>query len=310
MKKLAQSIKDGGNKQSISFILCILLAAFIWVINSLNNSHTSEVTIPIIYDKEIEKNSAHPLPPSVHLEVKGRGFKLWSFKKAAKKYSIQTSYLSSRAKDTVISSKEALFSLLNDFNKDIEITGVQPAQLIFSGFHFQSKKLAVKGSYKLEFNAPFMQSGPSVYYPDSVTVYSNNKIPESLNEIYAETIHQKKIHQKVFRRVQLIKPNSEYRLLQNEAWLYVPVEEGTEIELEVPLQTQHGELLIPSQVRLTCLTPLSKYNQMHPSLFRIRPRAEKSTGDKVIVEVSHAPYWVSRVQIEPVIARRLMKFNN
>ncbi|MBK9637234.1 MAG: hypothetical protein IPO63_05270 [Bacteroidetes bacterium] len=310
MRKLAQKIISNTNRQGLSFTLCVLLAAFIWVINALNNVHSTTVIIPIVYDKEISKNSTHPLPPSIQVEVKGRGFSLWSFHTAARKFSIHTPYLNSRTKDTVISSKDAISMLLYDFSKEISISEIKPAQLIFSGVEFYSKKLAVKGNFRMSFQTPFIQSGPSVYYPDSVWVYSNNKIPSMVTDIYTETITIKNVSHSVFKKVTLKKPFESYRLLQNEVWLMVPVEEGTEIELDVPIQTKYGELFIPSSVQVTCMVPMSKYNQTHFKQFRVVQMMDAGSDDKAFIHVEHAPYWASRVMVEPQQVNKLIKSFN
>ena len=307
MRKLAQKIISNTNRQGVSFTLCVLLAAFIWVINALNNVHSTSVTIPIIYDKEISKNSTHPLPPSIHVDVKGRGFSLWSFHNAARNFSINTPYLNSRTKDTVISSKDAISSLLYDFSKEMTISEIIPAQLVFSGVEFYSKKLAVKGDFKLNFQTPFIQSGPSIYYPDSVWVYSNNQIPSSVTDIVAEMVTEKNVSHSVFKKVNLKKPFETYRLLQSDVWLMVPVEEGTEIELDVPIQTKYGELFIPSSVQVTCMVPMSKYNQTHFKQFKVVQIKGTGSDDKAFVEVVHAPYWASRVMVEPQLVNKLTK---
>lgn len=307
MKKLTRKLIGGNNRQGISFLLCVLLAAFIWVINALNEIHSTTVVIPIVYDKEILKNSTHPLPPSIQLEVKGRGFSLWSFNREAGKYIIHTPYLTSRTKDTIISTKDAIFGLIHSYSKDISVVDIKPSQLIFSGVEFYSKKLAVKGEYTLNFQTPYLQSGPSIYYPDSIWVYSNEEIPIETTSIFAETTTEKNVTHSVFKRVKLKKPFPNYRLLQNDAWLLIPVEEGTEIELEVPIQTHYGELFIPSSVKVTCLVPMSKYSSTHHKQFRVYQL--KGTGDqeRAFVQVTHSPYWASRVMHTPQLVKKLTK---
>ncbi len=307
MKKLTQNIIGGNNRQGISFLLCVLLAAFIWVINALNETHNSIVVIPIVYDKEISKNSTHPLPPSIQVEVKGRGFALWGFNGEARKYKIHTPYLTSRTKDTIISTKDAIAVLIKKYSKDIAVVEIKPAQLIFSGVEFYSKKLAVKGAYELNFQTPYIQSGPSIYYPDSIWVYSNERIPSVITDIMAETVIEKNVSHTVFKKVKLIKPFANYRLIQNDAWLLVPVEEGTEIELEVPIESRYGEMFIPSTVKVTCLVPMSKYQQTHYKQFRVSQLHGAGDSEKAFVRVTHSPYWASRVMLNPQLVNKLIK---
>lgn len=307
MKKLTRKLLSGNNKQGISFLFCVLLAAFIWVINALNETHSSTVVIPIIYDQEILKNSTHPLPPSIQVEVKGRGFTLWSFNREARKYKIHTPYLTSRTEDTIISTKDAIAPLIKNYSKDISVIEIKPSQLIFSGVEFYSKKLAVKGEYKLDLQTPYLQSGPSIYYPDSIWVYSNEKIPSVITHIIAEPVNEKNVSHTVFKKVKLKKPFENYRLLQNEAWLYVPVEEGTEIELEVPIQSHYGEMFIPSTVKVTCLVPMSKYPLTHYKQFRVAQIKGAGNQEKAFVQVTISPYWVSRVMLSPQLVKKLTK---
>lgn len=307
MKNLVKKIFGASNQQAISFLLCVLLAAFIWVVNALNNTHQTVVVIPIVYDKEISKNSTLALPPSIQVEVKGRGFALWNFSSAAKKYKVHTSYLSARTKDTVIYSKDAMAALLQNFSKDITVLDLKPTQLVFSGIESYSKKLAVKGNFNLSYQSPFLQSGPAVYYPDSVWVYSNEEIPATLTDIYAKTIEEKNITHTFFHSVALQKPFANYRLLQNHAWLLVPVDEGTEIQLDVPIQSKYGEIFIPSHAKVTCLVPMNKYTQTKAKQFKVYPIRGTGSSEKTFIQVTHSPYWASRCMLEPDMVRKLTK---
>ncbi|MBL7924901.1 MAG: hypothetical protein JNL88_11940 [Bacteroidia bacterium] len=307
---IREVFEKGANKQGLSFAFCLLLAAFIWLINALNNTYSSSVSVPILYSKTNPEQPARNLPDHIHLEVRGKGFALWSFKRKAKGFSIHTEGFSGRMKDTVLDSRAALEPLLTDFTKTLDIEKLEPEQLIFSGRPYFSKKLAVRGAVNVRFKQPMVQSGPAVFYPDSINVFSGALIPDSLKTISVEAVTIESAEKAVFKRLRLKLPGKDFRSTHQDAWLYVPAEEGTEIKLEVPVYAgplNDGDLYIPSYVILSCMVPLSKYNLTHPSRFRVQPAATFPEANRVPLLLSHAPYWASHIDYEPKLVQKLKK---
>lgn len=299
-----------GNKSSVTFLACLFLATGIWVLNSLNNSHSTIVRIPVNIDPAGRKTAGAALPDFLEMEVKARGFTLISFLSRTRKYKINVLEKSNLSNDTVLSSMDAVWPLLNEFGKEIEITRISPQQFFLSGNKAFSKKLAVKGNYKLICKPSFLAAGPSVFYPDSVYIFSSSPIPETLSAIYAKPVVFENVDQPVFKRLAFQIPEGDYHLSSKETWLYIPIEPGTEINLEVPLISKNkyaSEIFIPSLIKVTCLVPLSKFTATKADLFSFETKATAINTDRVIVRLTHAPYWAGKIRWEPNTVNRFLK---
>ena len=294
----------------MTFLVCVLLAAAIWTVNSLNNLHTTTVTLPIVY----LNGTVHPkngdLPENLKLELKGTGFALLRFVSRCNDFKIIPHVFHNDAKDTVLSSMNALEPLLREFGKEIEITGITPAQIFLAGKQMFSKKIAIKPIINLKFRESYVQTGPAVTIPDSVMIFSSTPIPATMNSISTETISASQVEKNYFRSVKLSMPAGDFHLINNEAWLLVPVEKGTELTLEVPIKSLSGystERYIPSVVKITCMVPLSKYNFTKSDQFNAIPSKRSVDGNKVLINITHAPYWASQLSWEPTTVNRLLK---
>lgn len=290
--------------------MCVVLAACIWVINSLNNQHVMTIRIPVRYELHFNTASRSQVPDFLELDVKARGFTLLEFLSVSRRYKINPFENPSQFNDTVLSSMDAVWPLVRSFGKEIEITRISPKQFFLSDNKAFSKKVAIKGNFRIRFKPSYLASGPSIFYPDSVFIFSSAKIPAELTEIFSENIVFENADKNIFRKLALRLPKGDYQLSQQESWLYVPVEQGTEISLDAPIISINkfaSEIFIPNTVKVTCLVPLSKYSLTKSALFSFETQASSLNRDKAIIRLKRSPYWATKIRWEPSTVHRYTK---
>ncbi len=301
---------SGGNKQAATFLLFVLLSTVIWTINALSKEHTTTFEIPIRYFKTTETTADQSLPSKLRITVQGKGFYLMRLSSALRGFRIVPKSMSVQSRDTVISSVDVLRPVLEDFNGNLQITSYAPEQILLSGRLLFSKKVSVKPAARLLFKPTHLAGGPAVIQPDTVTLFSSLPIPDSLNNLLTVPFTINQIDRDIFRQVKVQLPGTEYHLAATTFWYYLPVEKATEMSLDVPVRNKQkavNEQYLPSTVRLNCKVPLSKFRLTHPDLFLITPGDTSVNGDKVLVQVTHAPYWASSISIEPFVVNRVIK---
>ena len=75
------------DRNILSYIICVIIAAILWFLNALNKEYTSEISYPVRYtDFPKGKYLVSSLPSTITLEVKAKGFTLVG-------YRISTSFL-------------------------------------------------------------------------------------------------------------------------------------------------------------------------------------------------------------------------
>lgn len=300
----------GGNKQAATFLLFVMLSAVIWTINALSKEHTTTFDIPIRYFQTTETGANQSLPTKLHITVHGKGFYLMRLSTALNGFAIVPKTMSVQSRDTVISSDDALRPVLEHFKGKLEVTSYAPEQILLSGRLLFSKNVRVMPSARLQFKPTHLAGGPSVIQPDTVTLYSSLPIPDSLRNIYTTPFTLENIDRDVFQQVKVRLPGTEYHLAAATFWYFLPVEKATEMSLDVPIRNKQkavNEQYLPSTVRLTCKVPLSKFRVTRPDLFLITPGDTSVGGDKVLVQVKHAPYWATSVTIDPTVVNRVIK---
>lgn len=300
----------GGNKQAATFLLFVFLSAVIWTINALSKEHTTSFDIPIRYFQLPGAESDQSLPASLHITVKGKGFHLMRFSSALNGFSIVPKSISNRNRDTVISAEDALLPVMENYKGKLEITTYSPEQILMAGRQLYSKKLKVKPNVRLNYATSYISAGPSVIQPDSITLFSSIPIPDTITALYTEPFSLTNVESTVFRQVTIHLPGPEYHHAAANFWYLQPVEKATEVTIEVPIRNKQravNEHYLPSTVRLSCKVPLSKFRLTRADLFIVSPGDTSIEGDKVLVELLHAPYWASSVSITPTVVNRIIK---
>lgn len=304
------SALTGGNKKAGTFLLFVVLSAIIWTINSLSKDHTATLEIPVQYLADIHQISEADLPKHVTVNVRGKGFYLMQFLSDVKDFTIIPAAASRVRSDTVISTVHALSPLTLPYKGKIEITSIVPEQMLVTGRKLYSKKVAIKPIADLSFRPSYVQKGPDVLYPDSIYVYAAHRIPDTLTAVYTAPIRFSDIDRPIFSSVLINVPKGDYHLPIQKCWFYLPVERGTEMQLEVPIRNPYralNEHYLPSTVQLTCMVPLSKYHLTRPEYFRVSTADTSIHGDKVILHVTRHPHWATAVTIQPAIANRIIR---
>lgn len=304
------SALTGGNKKAGTFLLFLVLSAIIWTINSLSKEQTTLVEIPVQYLADINKIREADLPQHVTVTLRGKGFYLMQFLSDAKDFNIIPASAGNVRSDTVISTVNALSPLTLPYQGKIVITSIVPEQILITGRKLFSKKVAIKPKTDLTFRASYVKKGPAVIYPDSIYIYAAFRIPDTLTAIYSSNIKLRDLHQSVFRSVLINPPLGDYHIPIQKCWYYLPVERGTEMQLEIPIRNPYralNEQYLPSGVQLTCKVPLSKYHLTRPEYFRVTTADTSINGDKVILRVTRHPYWATDISIQPTIANRIIR---
>jgi hypothetical protein len=304
------SALTGGNKKAATFLLFVVLSAIIWTINALSKDQITTVVIPIQYLSAAGSMPEADLPQGISVTLRGKGFYLMQFLSSAKDYKIVPRSVNGVIADTVISAMDAIYPLTTGYKGKIEITSISPEQVLVTGRKLFSKKVAIKARADLSFRPSFVQKGPAVTYPDSIYIYAASPIPDTLTTVYTVNHRYRQIDQTIFRSTPIALPGREYHIPIQTCWYYLPVERGTEIQLEVPIRNPKralNENYLPSNVQLTCKVPLSKYNITRPEYFKVIAADTSINGDQVILRVTRHPHWVSEIKIQPTIANRIIR---
>ncbi len=115
---------DGRSNQIKVFIVCVVTAAFIWLMDAINTGvHTVRINYPVrfVYDDSLYYYAPSELPASVEVNVSGRGWRLLTVYTKSLSASPVTYLVSNPLKTTKIDTtllKEKISQRFEDFRID------------------------------------------------------------------------------------------------------------------------------------------------------------------------------------------------
>jgi hypothetical protein len=291
--------QKGG--KGMLFLICVLLASIIWVVNALSKTYITEInyslTAPLASGKD-------DIP--VKVKLSGQGFDLiYIYLRINKnKYPFSTF-------NTSVNCIEFTDSLLGDLRKSISLMDVKPALITGSVTANQKmKRLPVKSKIETHFASRYGSSVSLLVNPDSVDIAGPASVLDSLRYIETESLRISNLDQSLFRSVGLITPHPSCWLQKDRIWIYIPAEEYTEAIVQVPVthpDTRQKTRLIPERVSVICLVPVSRYKSISPSQFKVEIKGSREISkEKVALTITKQPGYVKNVRTEPRIVSILL----
>lgn len=262
------------NKNIISYLICVIIASILWLLNTLNKEYTTEISYPVKYINFPEgQYPVVKLPSQLQLEVKAKGFTLLG-------YQIKTSFLPITFNVSTYSSH---FQKKNDINEyilntndikdkigsqlsnDIKLLNIVPEEILFRFANARSKKIAIRPVIDYTLKRQYIQN--KLYaYPDSILVSGPAIIIDTLSFVSTVPLHLENVGKNIHRNLELV-PVPDCTFKEKYVEITLEVEQFTEAKhvLSItPLQVPDSIniRLFPSNVSVSYEIGLSKYDKV------------------------------------------------
>lgn len=286
-----------GRKQALTFLLFVLVSAGIWTVNALNQVHTVKTSIALQENGRF--SGADNLPESVEIELQGRGFNLIPVLSSASSFT-----LLQPAADSVWNIRQSLNAWLTPQGKDIELIAVQPATIHLDITKRYTRRIPITPDLKVRSANGWIQSGPEGLWPDSITIASDNPLPDSLKHLHTGIYELSIASGPYFGSHPLTPPAGTEFLESSRLWIYVPAEQATEARVKVTIRSSRkGFVTIPGSAEIQCRVPLSRHASTTADRFIVIAEPDPSDPERAVLKVLHAPYWCSNTVIQPSSVR-------
>lgn len=292
-------------RPALPFLFAVLISTSIWVINSLNNTHTTSIEFKPLYVHAVT-SAGHEYTQKVTATLSGRGFDLITllFKKNFREFAVTTD------SKNRIAALDAVSRHIQGANLNIRVTRVHPAWIDPPQLQQHSRKLKVIVDGDFTVMASHVKTTTPISVPDSITVYSELPIPTVITSIRTRHLTQKQLHASWFGSTQLVNPFPEQLVLaESKVWVYQPVEEATEISLSLPVNPGNGIpynfRFIPASIKLTCVIPVSRYNITTAEKFLATASVSSPSQELAVIRINQAPPWATHIRYTPVSVKFL-----
>jgi len=307
----------------VAFLVCLLIATFLWLINALNRTYTKTIAIPVKFiNLPKNKSLSSELPKEIQADIKASGAKLFfiDFKKHENEIVIDLNNfnkIQSQSKSLAINTALSIGNLSRLFNTEIELIKVKPDSIYFSFGKAFKKVVPVVPDLQIDFDTLYNYGDKVKIYPSSITLFGDSALLKNVDEIRTEKIVLNNLNKTISQKALLILPEDlEERvgISVNEVNLTVNVDKFTQLNLEVPVDVigvpaQLDLKTFPNKVMLQIKVGLLEYDSLQASQFKIIVdyKDTQKNKHKLPLKIEQQPDNSSVVKIIPDKVEYLLK---
>ncbi|MFL5753997.1 MAG: YbbR-like domain-containing protein [Bacteroidia bacterium] len=302
------------SRKVLTFIACLIVATFFWVINALNRNYTRTISIPVKFIN-LPKNKvlASELPKSIQAEIKTTGAKLLFilFKERLREVVIDVGAQTRRKKGNLvaISTSLSVGSLSKLLNTEVELVKVKPDSIYFNYGKSYQKVVPVKPDLSVNFDPLFNYTDKVKITPSFITVSGDSALLGLIDSISTERIVLNKLNQNISQTALLVVPEeyaSRVALSADAVTLNINVDKFTESSLEVPVQVlnlpkEYQVKTFPDKVTVKFQVSMGEYERIVSSDFKIvvNYKSISPLRNKLPVEAVSYPPGIKITKIYP-----------
>jgi YbbR domain-containing protein len=305
VKYFSNRKKPGKTK---AFFICLLIAAFLWLVHSLNTTYTYTFRVPVQFSNlPVNKKPLMQLPEALYVDAKESGLKLSLIllNKPFKPLVVDFNTLEAvnRNQNYVLSASDLNFKKL--FKFDARVVKVSPDTLYFSEKTGYQKIVPVKIPLYIKCQQGFDYKRP-VITPNFITIWGDTSLIGNIDTIYTQPLTLNNLNENVSSNISFIRPDAEVYTSANSAHIFIEVARLVEQTITLPVtdvRAQAGNVvnIYPNSVRVRFTSMQNTLDAGDTVLFQasIDSRKINRRSKKCPVFISEMPPNITIMDIEP-----------
>ncbi len=304
-----RSLYQLRNGELLTFLIFLIIATFIWFLQSTQSLTQSTISFPIRY-KELPGNItvSNQLQENVQVTVQDKGSRLYAYHFKRKKLALEVDLMALKTGEGIVSvpMKQFESKIYAKLKPGSNILRIQPDSLLVYFVANESKKIPVTLASDINPAAQHMITGDIEISPAIVEAYAPMAVLDSIRMVKTQLLTLKDLKDTTYYRLSLETVDG-VRFSHQEIDVMVPIEPFTECSMEVPV---HGFLFpegqslrsFPSKVNISFLIPESLYPSMKAEDFLIGVDYEElrqQPNGLVEPRILEAPQTAKRILIKP-----------
>lgn len=292
------------------FVFFLILSAIFWLIQTLQGTYQTTLTIPIIHEELPQRLGLDGAIPS-HVEVAliDRGIELLLRSTIEPFAPIKLFVQQTRTGDKYIGlSRKELNAVINKrLSSRARVISFTPSEINIPIFKRSSKKVPIKLNFEPSASQGFITEAP-ILKPDSVIIYGNDEMLRKTKVIETEPFPHEGLTQTFKGHLNLRVPIEGMSLSISQAQVTIPVSELTErsFELEVRVEGEpdNKELVpLPGKATVQITIPKDRYNEVIPEnlvlVVNYPTDAQELEEASLPLKLKGQPDWVVGYTIKP-----------
>ncbi len=257
------------------FTVCLLLAFFLWVLTSLNETYNSRLEVNVRYINQPRNLVfSNQLPPTLRVNVNARGWDLLGYYIRGGSGNVLVN-LEDYRNFNYLPTNRLRGTLQAQIADKVIIHDIFPDTISLRKERQYSSKVPVKLNMSLSFAEQHGISGDIEFFPDSVTVTGSREIIPKIKYVETLPVQLNKLSNTTSTVAEIKKSATQnIHYSADRIRITIPMDKLTEKIAEVPIQIVNQKFisnvrLIPQRVSINFLTTLTKYHSIDENLFEV-----------------------------------------
>lgn len=287
MKRIRIFLKDS---RTLTFVVCVLLSAFLWSLIRLSKNLLREVSVPVVVTNLPAHQVLMPSAPNaIKLLVEGNGFTLLKTYSQNEALSVDYTDLKYIEGSQYCLSKSTREKLTNTYLSNFKIRSVVSDTLTLLLEKKVSKKIPVLMQLNVEYAKEYQLTELRIT-PDSVMAYGSQKAIDTLTQVTFQYTKKKHIKDNFSKNYSL--KNTKYitydlHTIKMEAF----VDKVSEQLLKVPVQVVNVPKdsqvkVFPNEIMVLCTGDLSILKALTPNDIQATADFAKAEGSSISLQLS------------------------
>lgn len=260
----------------LTFSFCLILSAIFWFILVYRESFNSTYNFPVQYSN-IPENIifVQPLPESINVTIRDNGYALFKYFFTKRNDSLHINlneFMKSSGK--VIQGAAFEDIIRRELLPTSELVSYSPGVISLRHTQLAEKNIPVIFDGQIFLESGYLLNGEIRVEPDIIKVYGSEDILTSLIYAYtvSDTVYNFKSQEPLVYRIKTVE---NIRFVPNEVKVYVPIDEYTQKDMDIPitcinLPPDLNIKFFPSSVKVSFQVGLSKYSSITSDNFLIQ----------------------------------------
>lgn len=295
------------------FLVCLLVAGFLWVLTSLTRPYKVYVEFNLQYT-----NLGHfgikeaSLPESISVELEDYGYNIVGYRYNNKSHTVLIDfndyriYKNFRRAESYILLNSHPELVSHQLSNEVKILKIDPDTIFLSAVERAGKKVPVVFKSGISYEKQYME-GAVRMVPDSVTLSGPKSVLSKIDSVYTEVLSREMVGESFDEKVKIARTGlgQDVQVTPSSVKVVVNVQEFTEGTVEVPVQAINtppgtGIIFIPQTVKIKYRVTLDNYNKVKPEDFKVQADCRNvlnQTGDNVKVVITASPAIISNATL-------------
>ncbi len=291
--------------KTTAFFICVLIAAFLWLVKSLNTTYTHGVKIPVEF-KNIPQNKKpiSGMPEFLNVDIKVSGLKLFFIllNQPFKKMTVDFNNLKTVNRNYILTP--LTLDLKSSLKFETNVKQISPDTLYFIENSGYQKNVPVKMVSSIKCAKGYGYKTP-VIHPDFLTIVGDSGSVKHIDTIYTQTFILNNLNSSVEKNLSVLKPNDNVYLSVNTVSVSIKVEKLIEQTLFLPVSVLNSPLnaksvnIFPARVKIKFTSLQNDFNSSDTVNFKASVNCSNMNAGKTTVFLSTQPGNVNVLSVEP-----------